>query len=379
MDSQEVVKRSVGLKMHKRMIRVFVWFLLAMFINGPVIANDGERSTHGEAVKQEAEQASGFPVTVDLVVDEVADVLIGSGRFRAVAEMLLSWRGDATGAFESRTLTGSAIDVFLAENFDPGIFIANAEAPREVMARSLTLFPDGRVELFEKFAVILTFETAIPSYPFGDLDLRIELQSVNHPIPELALQPRHFEFGHDNLAHTVLKGNWYLHGNESEVTSVKSLSHGGKSRFSLAIFHIKIAHDFTDVAQKILVPLLSILFLSMFINRYIVIFETESGGDNGNWRVGGQLTLLLTLFALKFSLGDDIPATHYLTMVDALFIAVSVMVVFALVWGIYVIYLFQSGRVELGHKFEHRSNLIFLLLGLVFLAWVASYLLPVSH
>ena len=96
--------------------------------------------------------------------------------------------------------------------------------------------------------------------------------------------------------------------------------------------------------------------------------------------VGGQLTLLLTLFALKFSLGDDIPATHYLTMVDALFIAVSVMVVFALVWGIYVIYLFQSGRVERGHKFEHRSNLIFLLLlGLVFLAWVASYLLPVSH
>ena len=94
------------------MIRVFVWFLLAMFINGPVIANDGERSTHGEAVKQEAEQASGFPVTVDLVVDEVADVSIGSGRFRAVAEMLLSWRGDATGAFESRTLTGSAIDVF---------------------------------------------------------------------------------------------------------------------------------------------------------------------------------------------------------------------------------------------------------------------------
>ena len=130
MDSQEVVKRSVGLKMHKGMIRVFVWFLLAMFINGPVIANDGERSTHGEAVKQEAEQASGFPVTVDLVVDEVADVSIGSGRFRAVAEMLLSWRGDATGAFEPRTLTGSAIDVFLAENFDPGIFIANAEAPR---------------------------------------------------------------------------------------------------------------------------------------------------------------------------------------------------------------------------------------------------------
>ena len=358
---------------------VFASLMVAMLINGPVIANEKVRVSGGETVKLEAGQEDAFPVTVDLIVDEVSDISIAGGRARAVAELLLSWRDEAMDVSKARTLKGDAIDTFLAESFDPGVFVANSEAPREVITRSLTLFPDGRVELYEKFSVTLTFETAIPSYPFGDLDLHIELQSANHALPELTFVPRHFEFGHDDLAHTVVKGNWYLNGSSSEVIKVKSLSHGGKSRFAVAMFHINVAHDFLDVAQKILVPLLSILLLSLFINKYSVIYETESGGDNGSWRVGGQLTLLLTLFALKFSLGDDIPATHYLTMIDALFVAVGIMVVFALMWGIYTIYLFQSGRVELGYKFEHKSNVVFVFVALVFLAWILSFIFRTGH
>ncbi len=34
----------------------------------------------------------------------------------------------------------------------------------------------------------------------------------------------------------------------------------------------------------------------------------------------GQLTLLLTVFALKFTLGDQVPHTHYLNLVDLLFL-----------------------------------------------------------
>ena len=41
---------------------------------------------------------------------------------------------------------------------------------------------------------------------------------------------------------------------------------------------------------------------------------------NIHMRVGGQLTLLLTIFALKFTLGDQVPHTHYLNLVDLLFI-----------------------------------------------------------
>jgi len=362
--------------MNKNIIHFFLGFLIAMLINGPASANELENGSQGKAVNHETAQANGFPVRVDLIIDEVSDISISHGRFQIVAELLLSWTGNNAGLVDasgSRTLVGDTIETFFAESFNPSVFIANAESPREVIARSLTLFPDGRVELFEKFAVSLGFETNIPAYPFGDLDLHLELQSANHALPELDFKPRHFEFGHEDIDHSIVKGNWYLLGKSSEVASTKSLSHGGKSHFSVAIFHIKVAHDFFDVAQKILIPLLSILLLSMFINRYIVIYATETGGDNGNWRVGGQLTLLLTLFALKFSLGDDIPATHYLTMVDALFVAVGFIVVVVLMWGIYVIYLFQSGNVELGHKFEHKSNSVFFFAALILMVWVSSF------
>ena len=105
-----------------------------------------------------------------------------------------------------------------------------------------------------------------------------------------------------------------------------------------------------------------------------MIYATDSGADNGSWRVGGQLTLLLTLFALKFSLGDYIPATHYLTLIDALFIAIGLLVVFTLTWGIYIIHLFQSDRIELAGKLERYRNLVYSIACLVSGSWVMSFL-----
>jgi hypothetical protein len=128
-----------------------------------------------------------------------------------------------------------------------------------------------------------------------------------------------------------------LGDHRSEVMDISRLSDGGDRRFSVAGFHFTMAHDFMDLAQKILIPLLSVLLLSLVINKYSVIYKTETGSNNGTWRISGQLTLLLTLFALKFSLGDNIPAIHYLTMIDALFIAVGIVVVLTLIWGIYVV------------------------------------------
>jgi hypothetical protein len=50
-----------------------------------------------------------------------------------------------------------------------------------------------------------------------------------------------------------------------------------------------------------------------------------------------------------------------------------------LMWGIYTIYLFQSGRVERGYKFEHKSNVVFVFVALVFLAWILSFLFRTGH
>ena len=49
-------------------------------------------------------------------------------------------------------------------------------------------------------------------------------------------------------------------------------------------------------------------------------------------RVNDQLTLLLTVFALKFTLADEIPVTHYLNLIDLMFrtgTGVSVLTLFS--------------------------------------------------
>jgi len=320
---------------------------------------------------------SSFPVKLDVIVDEIRDISIGNANFDIVAETLLTWTlpNLAGRVLTPKTITGSAVDETLADTWDPGVFIANALQPRTIVARSLTIYPDGSLELYEKFSALISIDSAMPTYPFGEVDLHLEFQSVNHPLPEFVFVPRKFELGHHGNPDEVAKGNWSFHDRRAEVLENSSLSHGGESRFSVAVLHLALAHDFIDIAQKIFMPLLSVMLLSLAINKYMVIYETESGGDNGNWRVGGQLTLLLTLFALKFSLGDEIPATHYITMIDALFLAVSLLVVLALIWGMYVIHAFQSGRIEVAQRLEQKSNIIFVLLAIGLLSWVSTFLI----
>ena len=350
--------------------------IISTFMQFPVEAQSANHSsvdTSNHSLASETE----FPVTLDVIVDEIRNISIGHANFEIVAETLLTWTlPDLTRRVSApRTITGSSVDETLADTWDPGLFISNALQPRTIVARSLTMYPDGSVELYEKFSALVSIDSAMPTYPFGEVDLLLEIQSVNHPLPEFVFVPRKFELGHHGNPDEVTKGNWSLHDRRTEVIETSSLSHGGASRFSVAVLHVALAHDFIDIAQKIFVPLLSVMLLSLAINKYMVIYETETGGDNGNWRVGGQLTLLLTLFALKFSLGDEIPATHYMTMIDALFISVSLLVVLAMLWGMYVIHAFQSGRIEFAQKLEQKSNLIFVLLALGSLSWVSTFLM----
>ena len=57
-----------------------------------------------------------------------------------------------------------------------------------------------------------------------------------------------------------------------------------------------------------------------------------------NWRIGAQLTLFLTIPALKFSLAGQLPTTHYLNFTDALFIWATFVVTFNLIMGIISLY-----------------------------------------
>ena len=63
-------------------------------------------------------------------------------------------------------------------------------------------------------------------------------------------------------------------------------------------------------------------------------FYRAGNYDPWSWRVGGQLTLFLTIPALKFALSGELPSTHYLNLTDSLFIWATIVVTYNMTLGI---------------------------------------------
>ena len=56
--------------------------------------------------------------------------------------------------------------------------------------------------------------------------------------------------------------------------------------------------------------------------------------ENADLNINGQLVLLLTLVALRFSLGEELPKTHYLNLTDLLFLSSYIICAFNLLGSI---------------------------------------------
>ena len=118
-----------------------------------------------------AESLESREVNVALVINEIRDIDISRSHLNAVAEVLMSWDSNNSVAREPaplnmpKTLSGADLEAFLTAQWTPEFYVTNAEAPRETIVRSASLYDDGRVEYFEKFRATLTVDAGIPSYP----------------------------------------------------------------------------------------------------------------------------------------------------------------------------------------------------------------------
>ena len=97
--------------------------------------------------------------------------------------------------------------------------------------------------------------------------------------------------------------------------------------------------------------------------------DNEEISAYADMRIGGQLTLLLTVSALKFSLGEDIPTTHYLNLIDLIiFITSMLLITFNLLTSIIILYWFNTGKYEQAKKWDDFLNFgspAFLVFGLM--------------
>lgn len=360
--------------------------ILLIILVSPSIAYAKTESTNNEN-KHKTNVTSGEITPEHLVeslvlFDEIYDINISEGHYRVSAELMMTWEADTTqflSEFGDKIIHGEKLDVFLDKIWHPEFIIANAENPRTTHYKTLDVV-DDKYELFERFEADLSVDAIMPRYPFGELDLFMEMAAFSGSQSLMRWKPVNISIGHHDAHHVVVKGNWEVKNTGLEEVTRSSLNHGGKERFSYLISHVNVAHDAVTALQKILLPLSSIILLSLVVNHLI---SATSLADKKNRKLsedyginaGVQITLFLVIPALKFSLASDMPSTHYLNFTDGLFILATLIVAMNLILGIISLSLAVNGNVQKSVNLESYSKIgspIMMLMGFALVLFLTS-------
>ena len=311
-------------------------------------------------------------VKVSILIDEIRNIDLTKGHFTTTAEVLLKWRpkNDLNNHNQDIVMIGNQLHNFLEQNWHPEFVINNEENPRETLYKKLTVSKDGLYQLVEKFNSEVTIHGQILTYPFGTLDLHLDIAAFTHHSTEMILKPVMFEFGHTQNKSDVIKGNWTL-VNDYFETKLKPMLGGGKKLYSNNIFHFVVKHDFLDSLQKIFFPLFLVMLASISMNNLCSLqFQT-----NADWRIGGQITLVLTIVAIKFSLASELPLTHGISLVDKLFLLATTICTFNLFTSVIINNSFQRQK---SYAFKLENTLAFvsptLFLIALFIVWYSTFM-----
>ena len=354
-------------------MRKFFLFFIGLFLITFSLSFAETKADHSSEKVEISDINTDHLVYTKILYDEIYDIDISEGHYRVSVEVLLAWEDKKTAEFLAKfgdeIIHGEQLDEYLHEIWYPEFFISNAETPRTVHYKTLDVL-DGKFELFERFDAELSIDAEMPKYPFGDLDLFLDIASFSGNKKKMVFYPESIEIGHHDAHHKVVKGNWEVVKTILEEEGRTSLNHGGHEKFSYIIGHVNAKHGFLDALQKILFPIFSIVFLSLLMNH----FYPSGNYDIYNWRIGGQLTLFLTIPALKFSLAGELPTTHYLNFTDALFIWATVVVTYNMMIGIISHYKMANDGDNTGRSIERFARISSPLVAILVIGVLLSYI-----
>ena len=336
-------------------IRVITNFIFIFFFSSLTSANE-------KVATNTLPQNNSKEVSVTFLVDEITDINISEANYKIVSEILFSWKGPSRTDDKIKIIDLTDSEEKKIDDFwYPKFTITNEESPREISVKMITIYPDGKIELYERFNSTLAMDTDIKQYPFGSLDLMVEIAAYSQTIDEFYFKPKKFLFGQEGESvNKVIKGNWSIDNFYFTENKKKSINFRQKE-FSHNEYHFELHHDYTDSVQKILAPIFIIILISLFINY----FCRMKFSDNADFNINGQLVLLLTLVALRFSLGDELPKTHYLNLTDLLFLSSYVVCSFNLLGSIVLQSYYQGKLSKNTEIIEQRFILVSILVALL--------------
>lgn len=285
-------------------------------------------------------------VTVDMWIDDINDINLSTGTFDLTAQFGMRWN-DPRLAFESefdqpRIWMGSRADQQLRTIWYPVLDVSGEKGLSAAKVYWLAIWPNGDVEIREKFTAHPRFDGELHYFPFGSLDLSMSLSSAAMDNKQVW-----FELGDltpkDDLkaVDRILHGNWFPTGVSWSVSSQPGFSHSERA-FAQIDLDIMVDYDVHDGIQKILLPLIVIALVSWGLLWIDLTFQAAYTSP----RIGGTTTLILTTIALKFVLNRELPVVHYFTLSDVLFNTTIIMLSISLLASCLIVGLLVEGKLE---------------------------------
>ena len=166
------------------LILIFYLFVLNSAISAS--KNENKKKLDKSEIKTE------HLVSAKILYDEIYDINISEGHYRASVELLLIWKDPKTEEFLNKfgdeIIHGKKLDDYLKTIWYPEFFVSNAEKPRTLHYKTLDVYK-GKFELFERFDVDLSIDAEMPRYPFGDLDLFLDIASFSGNKDKMVFYP----------------------------------------------------------------------------------------------------------------------------------------------------------------------------------------------
>ena len=127
----------------------------------------------GTSTQVEAEH----DVRATMLFNEIYDIDVAEGHYKASVEIIMTWAAterEYLSAIGNDVVHGKALEEALEAIWHPEFIVANAEMPRVTHYKTLSV-QNGKFEIFERFDVDLSVDAEMRRYPFGNLDLFLEL------------------------------------------------------------------------------------------------------------------------------------------------------------------------------------------------------------
>lgn len=298
-------------------------------------------------------------VHVDMWIEDINDINLASGTYDITAQFGMRWH-DPRLAYSSdadRPLNwmGTRAEQQLQKIWHPIIDVYGEKGLSEAKVYFLEIWPDGNVELRQKFTARPRFIGELLYFPFGRLKLDLTLASV-------AMDSNQMKFELGTLSPSgdlddidrILHGNWFPEKISWTVTEQKGFAHSERT-FPQINLQLDITHDFYDGVQKILLPLFVIALVSWSLLWLDLTFQAAYTSP----RIGGTTTLILTTIALKFVLNRELPVVHYFTLSDVLFNTTIIILSISLVASCLMVKYLASDRQEQAKKINLWVNRLY--------------------